>query len=844
MDYNILKQADLFERISQRIPKTADKHPPFTLILGSGFSYGIIPTTAEIVYKDLPWWMWCQRADTIGAKPTNFQANIVTRDDDAAKAEAVAFWKRVHNAQSITSKVKFELDTNGLPTNETIGEAYRFALNPACTPGLNSPHMVRRYFGDTIRRAGNRLNPAHLFLASIIAEKKTRRLFGTIFTSNFDPLLQRSLQLVNAPYFVSDRPETLQDPEDDDVADAVHVIHTHGSIYRYLLLNSPEEIDQYAEENQGKLQAYFRNHAVLIVGYSGWDDAITRALKNVDQFNHNLFWCDRNSDPDKSSLSPDARKILRKNNAFYVPIKDADDLMVQLHQQLIGYDLPRIFREPIEVAREQLDRCELTGYKLPPFRAQGDLLTSDKDVINPSDTRDLGEEIKSIKKRLDEAQLKYMGERNHATRVRKRFSDARDLYFRKKFLDALPHLEYVVEHEHVLDPDERALARFRRGVAYGERRQKGDVKLAIADYTAVIAMPDAPAELRAKARVNRGNAYGQSAQAKDVKLAIADYTAVIDMLDAPAEQQAMARINRGITYGKRGQDGDVELEFADYTAAIEMTNVPAELRAKARIIRGVAYSQRGQAEDLELAINDYSIVIDMLDAPAEQQAVARFNRGSANYRRGYIQRGIEDYTALIDMPDVTAKHLGNALVNRGIAYAKRGQTGDVKLAMADYTAVIDMHDATAELRAMAHFSRGFAYSERSQPWDLNRAIADYTIVIDMLDAPAEQRAMARANRGYAYFNREQFGDLYRAFTDYDTVIAMPDAPAEPRAIAYLNRGVAYSQSGDSEDVTRAIDDYTAVINMTDAPAELLEKARNNLTLLLKPEKLPPKKKRK
>lgn len=206
------------------------------------------------------------------------------------------------SAQSSAAKERFTLAPDGLPTWETLGEAYRFALCPQCGPGLNTPRDVRAYFGDLIRRAGNRLNPAHLYLAATIAEQQTRRLFGTIFTTNFDPLLQRSLQLVNAPYFVSDRPETLQYPDDDDVADAVHVIHAHGSIYRYLLLNSPAEIERYAKANQNKLQEYFRKHAVLIVGFSGWDDAITRALGSVSQFDCNLYWCDRAGDPDKSSL--------------------------------------------------------------------------------------------------------------------------------------------------------------------------------------------------------------------------------------------------------------------------------------------------------------------------------------------------------------------------------------------------------------------------------------------------------------------------------------------------------------------------------------------------------------
>ncbi len=744
MGYTILKQTELFECIS--------KNPPLTLILGSGFSYGIIPTTSEIVREDLPWWMRCQRKDENGPTPDDYH-NRKEKDPAFAshsKAEAKAFWERVlvcHNRQPVDKKKPIVLNADGVPDNDSIGEAYRFALSAICTPGLSTPHDVRRYFGDTIRRARNRLNSAHLFLASIIAEKP--RLFRTIFTTNFDPLLQRSLQLVNAPYFVSDRPETLQDPDDDDIADAVHVIHAHGSIYRYLLLNSPAEIEKFAAANQPKLQGYFRKHAVLIVGFSGWDDAITRALKNVDQFNYNLYWCDRNSDPEKSSLTDDAREVLKKHaNAFYVHIKNADDLMVQLHLHLTGHTLPFIFREPILAAREQLDLCDLTGVKLPR-RIESSATSADgKSVDSASviDDFDIGNQVQSVRKRLDDAQDRFTGkspadpDATLAAEVRSRFDIATDLYLSYKYVKALPDLDFVVTNFKLLDPAERALARFRRGVAYGERRQKGDVELAIADYTAVIAMPDAPLEQRVKSRINRGNVYGQSTQAKDVKLAITDYTSVINMLDAPSEQRAQAYINRGITYGKRG---DLKLAMADYTAVIEMTDLVAELWAIAHLNRGFSYSQ---SMDVERAFADYTCVIDMPDATAELRAMAHLNRGFAYDKFGNVELAISDCTAVIEMPDANAEQRAGARINRGMAYVKRGQAGDVKLAVTDYTAVIDMPDAPVEQLANAYLNRGVAYSESRDAKDVTRAIDDYTAVINMTDAPAELQEKAHFNR--------------------------------------------------------------------------------------------------
>jgi tetratricopeptide (TPR) repeat protein len=843
MDYRTLSQTELFERISQGSSKGNGKSPPLTLILGSGFSYGVIPTTAQIVQKDLPWWDWCQREEQDGPTLQRYRETRDAPDDLPTKANARAFWQRVldcHRRQPDKDKAPINLDADGVPDKDSVGAAYRFVLSSACTPGLCEPDSVRRYFGDMIRRADRRTNPAHLFLASIIAEKP--RLFGTIFTTNFDPLLQRSLQLVNAAYFVSDRPDTLEYPDDDEVVDPVHVIHTHGSIYRYLLVNTPDAIKRYAQENQAKLQEYFRKHAVLIVGFAGWDDAITNALAGVTTFARSLYWLDRGGSLESSSLTPVARGILAKHdNAFYVPIKSADDVMAQLHQHLTTHALPQVLRDPILVAKEQLKLCDLSGVKV--FRSRPGLKVSadGKGSVSSDggENVDLGNEAEAVGKRLDAAQDLFTGKTSTdenailLAKVRRQFAAASDHYFSDRYEQALPELEFVLAHAPLLDPAERALAYFRRGYVYSQR---GDVSRAIEDYTFVIDMPDAPAERKARSLVNRGCMYGQRG---DAAHAIADSTAVIDMPDAPADQKAGARINRGVVYGRRGEAGDVERAITDFTAVIDMPDALAEQKAKARFNRGVRYGQRGDAGDVEREIADYTAVIDMSDAPAEQKAGARFNRGISYGQRGEggdVERAIADYTAVIDMPDAPAEQKADARFNRGITYGQRWAAGDVEHAITDYTAVIDMPDAPAEQKANARVNRGATYSQRGEAGDVERAIADYTVVIDMPDAPAEQKADARFNRGITYGQRREAGDLERGIADYTAVIDMPDAPAEQKAMARVNRGVSYGQRGEAGDVERAITDYTAVIDMPDASAELKAAARDNLKRLKKPKK--------
>jgi hypothetical protein len=194
---------------------------------------------------------------------------------------------------------------------------------------------------------GREINQAHLFLASILQTQDTteeelaslwkgRRPFcRTVFTTNFDPLLQHSLQIVGRLYSISDRPEELDAPDDDE-SDTIQLIYTHGSSHRYVLLNTREEIERGTTWNAPSLVKYFERHGVIVIGYSGWRDTTMAALEKCVQFDGNLYWVDiHDSTRVDELLSPDVVKFLERHrgNAFYVQAS-ADDLMAALHGAL------------------------------------------------------------------------------------------------------------------------------------------------------------------------------------------------------------------------------------------------------------------------------------------------------------------------------------------------------------------------------------------------------------------------------------------------------------------------------------------------------------------------------
>ena len=252
--------------------------------------------------------------------------------------------------------------------------------------------------------------------------------------------------------------------------------------------------------------------------------------------------------------------------------------------------------------------------------------------------------------------------------------------------------------------------------------------------------------------------------------AIADYTAMIDLPDASVEQVAIALVGRGITHG---ESGDTKSQIDDYTAVIDLPDAPVKVVAKSLLNRGSTHAELGNVQQGNA---DYTAVIGLPGAPIEQVAKALLNRGIAQWEAGEVQSAIADYTALIVLPSAPVEHVASALVVRGAAH---WQTGGTESAISDYTAVIDLPGAPIAQVAMALIARGLTQGEAA---DAQRAISDFTAAVALPDAPVEQVAMALSYRGVIQFNE---GQQQESQADFEALIRLPAAPVENVVDAHL-----------------------------------------------------------
>ena len=224
---SILNEEDAVERIYQTIRHASPGSAPFALVLGAGFSHGLVSTAQQLVTRSLPLWMKALE----DGEP--YEALESRTGSDEAATVAASFWQRFTQANHKFG-LRLALGPKGLPEDQA--SAYQAVFDPKYDGAVGSPSDARTFQRALMRLDEPRLNAAHFLLASILGVQPTRSRQSTLFncraaftrlilTTNFDPFLQTALQSVNRLYFMSDTPDLgLGDEILDDHADAVHLV--------------------------------------------------------------------------------------------------------------------------------------------------------------------------------------------------------------------------------------------------------------------------------------------------------------------------------------------------------------------------------------------------------------------------------------------------------------------------------------------------------------------------------------------------------------------------------------------------------------------------------------------
>jgi hypothetical protein len=262
-----LPEQEALEQIVETVQQAEKGAAPFALVLGSGFSHGLVPTARELVEESLPLWMKSLKDD----EP--FESLKATAVETRAGI-AAAFWQEFVQ-RNANRGLKLPLDSqNGLPVDYSA--AYKAAFTSDYRGAVGEPAQARKFQRALMRLEQPRLNAAHFLLASLLGVQPGRSRKSLLFraraafsrlilTTNFDPFLQTALQAVNRLYFMSDTPELgVGDEILDDQTDAIHLVYLHGSVHRRSQAASEEDIQALKEKNAQTLAPVLKRHGVIV----------------------------------------------------------------------------------------------------------------------------------------------------------------------------------------------------------------------------------------------------------------------------------------------------------------------------------------------------------------------------------------------------------------------------------------------------------------------------------------------------------------------------------------------------------------------------------------------------
>lgn len=239
----------------------SDGDRKISFILGAGMSHGIVPGVDEMInyfIEELP---KSERKNVLAA--VNAKASAIERYQTAAEMLLVRGGnRRVRNALC-------KATLSGCKTDLSDLDAMFKNLQP---------DELRNFERGGV---GWVVNKAHQGFANFYAELRPE-IRGSIFTTNFDPLLEVSLAtagIVSEPLPISGT--AIPTREQLDEKTATPVFHLHGYWRSSNSLHTVSQLERARPAVEQLVRQSFSNSLVVAIGYGGWNDVFMRALRSA-----------------------------------------------------------------------------------------------------------------------------------------------------------------------------------------------------------------------------------------------------------------------------------------------------------------------------------------------------------------------------------------------------------------------------------------------------------------------------------------------------------------------------------------------------------------------------------
>ncbi len=203
---------------------------------------------------------------------------------------------------------------------------------------------------DYIERCVDNAHPTwgYVYLASLLEKE----IFNTVFTTNFDDLINESC------YLYSERVRPIVCAHDSEVSNVritkrrVKIIKLHGDFLFDSIKNTLSETKRLEKNMESKLAEFGREYGLIVIGYGGRDNSVMsileKLLKKPEYFRHGIYWCLRENETPRKRV----QDLLARARVQAIEIVGFDEFMALMHGKA-GLELPASLVSPMKVAEQR-----------------------------------------------------------------------------------------------------------------------------------------------------------------------------------------------------------------------------------------------------------------------------------------------------------------------------------------------------------------------------------------------------------------------------------------------------------------------------------------------------------
>lgn len=167
-------------------------------------------------------------------------------------------------------------------------------------------------------------------------------LRGPILTSNFDPLCEVAIRKAGGVAVTNVIDADGSFLRDVRISSEPHVVHFHGFWRKSATLSMWEQLEQERPALAASLRGVLGRNTLLVLGYGGWDDALTReiarTIRGQEAGNLDVLWCYHRGRAELEAEMASEGVLARISEAagnvrFYCDI-DANDFLPDLERHL------------------------------------------------------------------------------------------------------------------------------------------------------------------------------------------------------------------------------------------------------------------------------------------------------------------------------------------------------------------------------------------------------------------------------------------------------------------------------------------------------------------------------